>query len=283
MIWQTASTYKFMIMGKCKNIIGLLFFMCCISAQVFSQTAECGTDLLRNELMKDSAYSREARRYENKISLAISNENRDVNVIYTIPEKGEMIIFSIIGEKILEKNIDSETSVIDISNLSKGIYIVNYSNGNAQINKKIVNMEKIFKKFVLMVVLATTANSFAQSKPIDSLLQNISNKDIYIVLVKTMSSRIKGLPDNKIIEMGKQTAPQLIKILDDENKGIAAHVVLTKIWKIEEAVCCDILSNGTIEIVYINGLKIYIENDRLYSKPEDLKMNKAHWKKMIEA
>jgi hypothetical protein len=77
--------YKFMIMEKCKNIIGLLFFLCCISAQVFSQTAACGTDLLRNELMKDSAYSREARRYENKISLAISNENRDANVIYTIP------------------------------------------------------------------------------------------------------------------------------------------------------------------------------------------------------
>ena len=134
-----------------------------------------------------------------------------------------------------------------------------------------------------MVAFALTANGFAQSKPTDSLILNISNEDVYIVLVKTMSPRIKGLPDNKIIEMGKQTSPQLIKILDDKDKGIAAHVMLTKIWKIEEAVCCDILSNGRIEIVYINGLRIYIENDRLYAKPEDLKINKAHWKKMVEA
>ena len=142
---------------------------------------------------------------------------------------------------------------------------------------------KIFKIAFLSLAFFMRSNSFAQSKVTDSIFQNLNNKAVYIVFVKTMSPRIKGLPDYKIIEMGKQAAPQLIKILDDENKGIAAHVLLSKIYKVEESICCDILTNGMIEIVYLNGLKIYIENDRLYSKPEDLRMNKAHWKKMIEA
>jgi hypothetical protein len=116
------------------------------------------------------------------------------------------------------------------------------------------------------------------------LIQKLDNKDAYIVLTKTTSPRLKGNTANRIIEIGKMASPELIKILDSQSQGVAAHFILSKIWQEvwEEEVCCNIRSVGEIEILTINGLEIRVENNVLYSTQESLKRKKEIWKKLCQ-
>ena len=44
-------------------------------------------------------------------------------------------------------------------------------------------------------------------------------------------NEINSTIGNEIIKIGAPATQELIKILDDRNKGIIAHVILSKIWK----------------------------------------------------
>ncbi|MDN3677215.1 hypothetical protein QWY90_07800 [Flavobacterium paronense] len=141
-------------------------------------------------------------------------------------------------------------------------------------------MTKLFKKIALTLLVVSLNLTYAQNKELDSLIQKIDNKEAYIVLTKTTSPRVKGTDAKRIIEIGKMASPELIKVLDSQNKGIIAHFILSEIWKNigEEEVCCAIRNVGEIEILTINGLEIQIENNVLFSTSENLKKNQQVWK-----
>ena len=146
-------------------------------------------------------------------------------------------------------------------------------------------MKKILKKsFVILLLLVGTV-SFSQTKTLDSLIQRIDNKDAYIVLLKTVSPRINSSAGTKIIEIGKPATPELIKALGNEHKGVIAHFILSEIWKDtwDESLCCQLQYQGATEIITVNNLKIYIEENQLYSKLEDLKAIKEKWTKLWES
>lgn len=141
------------------------------------------------------------------------------------------------------------------------------------------------KNTLLLLMLFVCCLTFGQAKALDALVQKIDNDDAYIVFVKTMSPRVHDGTATDIIAIGKPATPQLIKVLESKTQGVIAHFILSEIWKAtwEEAVCCDILSDGTTELVTINGLRIAIRNNHLVSKPEDLKANKKKWEKLLES
>jgi hypothetical protein len=141
-------------------------------------------------------------------------------------------------------------------------------------------MKKLF-----LFAFFVSATSFSQNAAADALIQQISNRDAYIVMTKTISPRIHCAAGDAIVRMGKSATAQLISVLTDENKGIAAHFILSEIWaaRWEEAVCCEIVTDGTFEIMTVNGLEIFIKENELYAKPEDLKKNQANWKKITHA
>jgi hypothetical protein len=146
-------------------------------------------------------------------------------------------------------------------------------------------MKKTLKKsFVILLLLVGTV-SFSQTKTLDSLIQRIDNKDAYIVLLKTVSPRINSSAGTKIIEIGKPATPELIKALGSEQKGVIAHFILSEIWKDtwDETLCCQLQYQGITEIITVNNLKIYIEENQLYSKLEDLKAIKEKWTKLWES
>lgn len=146
-------------------------------------------------------------------------------------------------------------------------------------------MTNFLKKIALTLLVFTFSLGYAQNKEVDSLIQKLDNKDAYIVLTKTTSPRLRGNTAIRIVEIGKIASPELIKILDSQSQGIAAHFILSKIWQDiwEEEVCCNIRSVGDVEIFIINGLEIRIENNVLYSTPESLKKEKEIWKKLCQA
>ncbi len=141
----------------------------------------------------------------------------------------------------------------------------------------------MIKKSLLIFTFICCSTCFGQQKTLDSLIQNIYNKEAYILLVKTMSPRINSEAGKQIIQIGKKATPELIQILDSKDKGIIAHFILSEIWKEtwNEQFCCNIMYKGKIEIFTVNGLKIYVENNVLQSDEFDLKTNKTHWKKLV--
>ena len=146
-------------------------------------------------------------------------------------------------------------------------------------------MKHILNISVLTLTLFYSSISFGQTKVLDSLIQNISNKQAYILLTRTMSPRINSTVGIKIIQLGKAATPELIKVLDDQNKGIIAHFILSEIWKERwnQEICCAISNDGVLEIISINGLKIYIDDNTLFAKKDDLKRNKERWRKIWES
>jgi hypothetical protein len=140
---------------------------------------------------------------------------------------------------------------------------------------------KKFKKIHLFIVIVcsfTICN--AQNKVLDSLIQKIDNTDAYIVMTKTTSPRTKGEVTKQIIEIGKSATCKLVQVLEDKNKGIVAHFLLSEIWKEtwNEEPCCSINDYGTYELVTINGLEIKIEGNELSATSEHLLTNKLAWK-----
>lgn len=143
-------------------------------------------------------------------------------------------------------------------------------------------MRNLFKNRLFLFTLMVGFSGYSQIKMTDSLVQKIDNKDAYLVILQTISPRINNKAAAEIVKIGKAATPNLIKVLDHQDKGIAAHFLLTEIWKKDwdETICCNISNDGFTEVATIYGLKIYIENNTLYSKDEDLKQNKKNWTKL---
>ncbi len=146
-------------------------------------------------------------------------------------------------------------------------------------------MTNYIKNSIVLLLLILGNTNYSQIRTLDSLIQIIDNKDAYIVLLKTLSPRINSNAGAKIIEIGKPATPELIKILENENKGVIAHFILSEIWKDSwnETLCCPFQYIGTEEIITLNNLNIYIEDNKLNSKLEDLKANKERWIKLWES
>lgn len=139
------------------------------------------------------------------------------------------------------------------------------------------------KNILLLLLLFISFISIAQTKTLDSLVQKINNNDVYVVILETISPRINGAAESQIIALGKEATPSLIGVLDDKNRGIVAHVLLSKIWndKFPEATCCNLQYIRNNEIITINGLKIHIEDNTLFATLEDLKKNKENWIRIV--
>ncbi|RZJ66932.1 MAG: hypothetical protein EOO50_07710 [Flavobacterium sp.] len=142
-------------------------------------------------------------------------------------------------------------------------------------------MKNFVRSFAVVAIFTFSTFGFAQNREVDSLISKISNKDAYIMLVNTMSARVKVGPATEIVKVGKQATPQLIDVLDSQNKGVVAHFILLEIWKDqwEEQTCCNIRTSGNVEIYFINGLEIRYDGEKMYATDVAMKKNKEFWMK----
>jgi hypothetical protein len=144
----------------------------------------------------------------------------------------------------------------------------------------------ILKYLILVIFIHSSSSSNAQTKKIDSLVHKVNNRDIYVLLLKKVIPRVnENSSGTEIIKIGRQVTPKLIKILDDQNKGIAAHIILTEIWKNDwsQIDSSSVIHNGKEEIIIIRGLKTHVIKNDLFSTNIELTKNKIKWKKLYNA
>lgn len=134
-------------------------------------------------------------------------------------------------------------------------------------------------------LLLAAACGYSQNREVDSLIGTISNKDAYVMLVNTLSPRLKTGAATEIVKIGKQATPKLIDVLDHQNKSVIAHFILLQIWKEnwEEQQCCDVRELNGVEIYYINGLEVRYDGVTMYATTEAAKTNKSYWTKFWNA
>lgn len=85
------------------------------------------------------------------------------------------------------------------------------------------------RKIVLILLLLSTYSVPAQSKRIDLCIRSLNNKDFIIDHETKAHFTVNSKAAQKLIRIGKQANPQLIKALSDPDKNIMAHWVLCQI------------------------------------------------------
>ena len=144
----------------------------------------------------------------------------------------------------------------------------------------------ILKYLTFAIFIYSSSTIYAQTKKIDSLVHKVNNRDIYVLLLKKVTPRVnENSSGTEIIKIGRQATPKLIKILDDQNKGIAAHIILTEIWKNDwpQIDSSSVVRNEKEEIIIIRGLKTHVIKNDLFSTDIELTKNKLKWKKLYNA
>ena len=86
----------------------------------------------------------------NIVTSTLDNAKNDIISVYPNPTTGilninlsgvletELILYTITGQKIFRKTINTKTTTIDLSSLSNGVYYLQLKNGNGVDTKKII-------------------------------------------------------------------------------------------------------------------------------------------------
>lgn len=80
-----------------------------------------------------------------------------------------------------------------------------------------------------------------------------------------------------LISKGKGIARKLIVLLDNRVKGIAAHFILTMIYRPEASAHFGFSKTYQADQVLLNQLLFYIKREAVFTLPKALKENKIRW------
>ena len=141
------------------------------------------------------------------------------------------------------------------------------------------------RKFIFVTFIFISSLAVGQQKKIEKFLFEIDNTQMRVVENNgSLNLEMNSKAGKKIIRKGNALTPKLIILLNDPQKGIIAHYILSQIWinNWGEASCGGNGKPPLNEITYIiyNGLRIEINPDRsVYSKKEHLIEKKSEWER----
>lgn len=93
-----------------------------------------------------------------------------------------------------------------------------------------------------------------------------------------------GNEAEQLLKIGKPATVELVSVLEDENKGVAAHLILSQIWEPDKIAWEDRVEGNNFVLVY-NGLKWtdVITEGSVKSQVDvsDLKKNADEWRRKL--
>lgn len=104
-----------------------------------------------------------------------------------------------------------------------------------------------------------------------------------------------GYPAQRLLTIGKPATPALLAVLEDPARGVAAHLVLTKIYYPDRTEATSEYSPDRVQRTTlgrsviggvshtVNGLRWYWDASGDHANPADLKANAARWRKEVGA
>ena len=117
-----------------------------------------------------------------------------------------------------------------------------------------------------------------QSAKVDSLIQNINNDQLYGTCHYGWFLEMNSNAGNKLIKMGNSVVNQLVPFLDNREKGIISHYILTMItsgYSFNSSF--EHFEKDSILDCNFNGLKFYDRMGHMYTSDSILFENKKKW------
>ena len=154
------------------------------------------------------------------------------------------------------------------------------------------------RTILLLVVLftfLTSTSSHGQTKASDpeiaSLVRELSWNSVGGECNGVWRIFPDGTAAKRLVEIGKAATPQLIQVLTDEERGVAAHLILTAIWDGENITVENSVEGDDLKVAYsihvYNGLRwteVINWKDRSVTHwvdPADLAINLQKWKRKL--
>jgi hypothetical protein len=151
-------------------------------------------------------------------------------------------------------------------------------------------MKKLLPLFLVACVFANSS-AFGQIDRIGRLIDSISNDQVGIVMQYVWYPAMKSRCGDSLANIGKLAARPLINVLDDRSKGIIAHFILSKIYRLELSRTGHVLGSNVWPVeneknvslrVFYMGFIFYVDNkNHLFAKQDDLNDNKKFWQKFF--
>ena len=144
-------------------------------------------------------------------------------------------------------------------------------------------------------VCVSGTSSLGQSKAsrqeIDSLVRQLSWNSVGGECNGVWRIFPDGHAAKRLIEIGKPATPLLMHVLNDEERGVAAHLILTAIWELKSPSWENWLEASEVEVAYFNhvynGLRwtdvINWKNKSVSYRVDsvDLATNSQKWKRKL--
>ena len=134
----------------------------------------------------------------------------------------------------------------------------------------------------ILLVLCASFSSFAQSDKIDSLINEIANKNViddgdYVGAKITL----RGNAVDALLKIGKPASNKLVNVLTDSTKGIIAHCILTWIWGKGERPKTYCSDRDHICMYLYNNLCFFRNSKGIYTNLDYLIDNQFEWSLFI--
>ncbi|WP_196887507.1 hypothetical protein [Aureivirga sp. CE67] len=142
------------------------------------------------------------------------------------------------------------------------------------------------KLLIFLFILTSNLSINAQSKTVDSLIEELDNDQINGTCNYVWVLKVDSKAADTLIEMGKPITQKLISFLEDPNKGIIIHYILSEIWY-EKYSMGPVHQDFTILEGYTskyicNELYFYTKHSKMVAKKQDLHENKKKWIEKIK-
>jgi hypothetical protein len=146
--------------------------------------------------------------------------------------------------------------------------------------KSILSMKKLAGILILIIF---GVNASAQDNKIETLIKNTNNDQLSWICNYGCGLYLKSAAADSLIKIGKPATKTLLNHLNDTERGIIIHYILSNIWikKIElSASTLNYEKDNIIEITYCK-LNFFEKEGHLYAVQNVLDENKKAWVKMI--
>jgi hypothetical protein len=147
------------------------------------------------------------------------------------------------------------------------------------------NFKKRHVKKILTYILTISFSLgiYSQSNKVDSLIVELNNNQLYGTCNYIWVLKMEKEPAESIVEFGKSVSKKLIPLLENQEKGIIAHCVLSRIWFDDFNISTSFENfdeKGIVEYTY-NGLRFYEKDGKMIADENDLAENKKKWIEII--
>ena len=130
---------------------------------------------------------------------------------------------------------------------------------------------------ILTMIFGLAVN--AQTEKVDSLIEKLNNNQLYGTCNYVWVLKMESEAADSLIDIGKSVSKKLLPLLDNSEKGIIAHCVLSRIWFDDFSISTSFESfdkKGIIEYVY-NELPFYEKDEKMMADEKILSDNKKDW------